>query len=407
MLLCAYSATKRGVAAWYFQKKSPRALQAAIRWDPGNAQSYDALATMRHFYADSDNPDEQVKLYERAVSLSPQNALYWANLGTALDWEGNRNEALRAFEHSKELFPNSPDINWRLANFYVRGGKTVEALHTLREVLQSGEVPQQDVFALAERATEDKKVILEEMVPDRAPILLGYLNYQASRNDRDDLPAAEQAWKKLLALKQPFDLRESFFYLEALIRNRQTERLAEAWSALEKRFPAKVGSLRVAPNLVTNGSFESDILNGGLDWRVVPMEGVAVSIDSSDSVDGARSLRIEFDGTQNVDYGHVLQYVFVRPNTRYQFYGRMRTQSITTDSGPRFQIFDAYDFARMLAAADNALGTSGWTEQRLEFHTPGDTRLLVIRIARPPSGKFDNKISGTAWIDKVRLVAEK
>ncbi|HKD50151.1 MAG TPA: tetratricopeptide repeat protein [Candidatus Acidoferrum sp.] len=179
LLLLAYAATKRGVAAWYFQRESPQALEAAIRWDPGNAQYYDALATMQHFYADSDNPDEQVTLYERAVSLSPQNALYWADLGTALDWEGNRNQAQRAFEHSKKLFPNSPDINWKLANFYVRDGKTEEALHTLREVLQSGGVPQQNVFALAKRSTEDKEVILEEMVPDRAPILLGYLNYQA------------------------------------------------------------------------------------------------------------------------------------------------------------------------------------------------------------------------------------
>lgn len=403
MLLCAYSARKRGVAAWYFQKRSPQALQVALRWDPGNAQYYDALATMRHFYADSDNPDEQVKLYRRAVSLAPQNAFYWADLGTALDWTGDRNEALRAFEHSEELFPNSPDINWKLANFYIRNGITVDGLHALRKILLGGGVPQQDIFSLAEKATEDKQTILEEMVPHQAPILASYLNYQASAGD---MPAAEQVWNKLLALKLPFELPDSFFYLEALIQKRQTEQLAHAWSALADRFPEKVASLRVAPNLVTNGSFESDILNGGLDWRVVPVEGVAVSIDSQYVVDGARSIRIEFDGTRNVDYGHALQYVLVRPNTRYQFYGYVRTDAITTDSGPRFQIFDAYNFATMLAATDNTVGTSGWIEQRLEFKTPSDTSLLVIRVARPTSDKFDNEIRGIVWIDKVRLVAE-
>lgn len=395
--------TKRGVAAWYFQKKSPEALQAASRWDPHNAQYYDALATMRHFYADNDNPDEQVKLYERAVSLSPQNALYWADLGAAFDWEGNRNEALRAFERSIQLFPNSPDVNWRLANFHIRGGKTLEGLHALRKVLLGGGVPQQDVFELAERTTEDKKLILDEMVPKEAPMLLGYLNYEAGAGD---LPAAEQAWRELLALKLPFELPESFSYLDALIQKRQTDQLAEAWSALGERFPAKVGSLRAAPNLMANGSFESDILNGGLDWRVVPTEGATVSLDSRDAVEGARSLRIEFDGTRNVDYGHVLQYVLVRPNTGYRFSGYMRTDAITTDSGLRFQIFDASNFAKMLAATENAVGTSGWVEQGLEFKTPADTRLLIIRVARPASDKFDNKIGGTAWIDKVRLVAK-
>ena len=404
MLLCLNAVTRRGIAAWHFQKKTPEALQAAIRWDPRNAQYYDALATMRHFYADTDNPDEQVKLYQRAVSLSPQNALYWADLGTAFDWAGNRSEALRAFERSKELFPASPDVNWKLANFYIRSGKTLEGLRTLRKVLLGGGVPQQDVFALAERATEDRKTILEEMVPKETATLIAYLNYQAGKGDA---LAAEQAWSKLLALRLPFELSEAFVYLDALIQKRQTEQLAEAWSALADRFPQKVGSLRVTPSLVTNGSFESDILNGGLDWRVVPIEGATVSIDSRDAVDGAQAVRIEFDGTRNVDYGHLLQYVLVRPNTRYRFSGYIRTDAITTDSGPRFQIFDAYDSGKMFAATENAIGTSGWTEQRLEFRTPLNTRLVVVRVARPPSTKFDNKIRGTMWVDKLSLYAEE
>jgi len=404
LLLCAYFVAKRGVAAWYFQRKSPEALQAAIRWDPRNAQYYDALATMRHFYADNDNPDEQVKLYERAVSLSPQNALYWADLGAAFDWAGNHALALRAFEHSRELFPNSPDIHWKLANFYIRSGRTLEGLRALRKVLLSGGVPEQDVFALAESATQNKKTILEEMVPPETPVLFGYLNYQAAAGD---MIAAEQAWTKLLALKQPFDLPETFFYLETLIQKRQTQQLAEAWSALGERFPEKRGSLWAAPNLVTNGSFESDILNGGLGWRAVPMAGVTVTLDSRDAIDGGRSLRIEFDGTRNVDYGHLLQYVLVNSNTQYHFSGYMRTAAITTDSGPRFQIFDAYAPDKIFAGTENAVGTSGWTKQELKFKTPAGTRLLIIRVARPASEKFDNKIHGTVWVDDVRLVAEQ
>lgn len=404
MLVCAYAVTRRGIAAWYFQKRSPEALQTAIRWDPQNAQYYDALATMRHFYADNESPDEQVKLYERAVSLSPQNALYWADLGTAFDWAGNRHEALRALEYASELFPNSPDVHWKLANFYVRSGKTVETLHALRKVLLGGGVPERDVFALAERATDNKNTILAEMVPDEAPSLISYLNYQAAEGD---MPAAEQAWTKLLGLRLPFALHETFLYLDALIQKREAQQLAEAWSALGERFPEKVGSLRVPPNLVANGSFESDILNGGLGWRVVPTAGATVSVDSLDAIDGARSMRIEFDGTQNVDYGHVLQYVLVRPNTRYRFSGYVRTSAITTDSGPRFQIFDPYDSGRIFAETGNTVGTSPWTEQNLDFKTPTSTRLLLIRVARPASGKFDNKIRGTVWVDKLRLVVNE
>jgi hypothetical protein len=158
---------------------------------------------------------------------------------------------------------------------------------------------------------------------------------------------------------------------------------------------------------MTNGSFESDILNGGLDWRVVPVDGVTASIDLQQPTDGKRSARIEFDGTRNVDYGQLLQYVLVSPNTRYHFSVYMRTAAITTDSGPRFQICDAYDPNKMDVVTGNLLGTSGWTKQELEFKTPADTRLLTIRLVRPASEKFDNRIHGTVWIDNARLVAEE
>ena len=391
------------MGAWYFQTKSPEALQAALRWDPYNAQYYDSLATLRHFYADNENPDEQLRLYERATNLSPRNAPYWADLGTAYDWAGKHDKALRALERARDLFPNSPEMNWRLANFYVRSGKTQESLTTLQKVLLGGGVPRPDVFALAESAAPDKETILREMIPAQASILLDYLNYQARAGD---MPAAEQVWGRLLESKLPFELPESFLYLDALIQKRETEALARAWSALGARFPEKAGKVVASGNVVTNGDFESDILNGGLDWRVVPVEGATVSLDSSERFAG-RSVRIEFDGTRNLDYGHFFHYVLVQPNTRYRFSGFVRTLGITTDSGPRFQLFDAYHPGKELRETENRVGTSEWAEQQMVFKTQPDTRLLMVRMARPASSKFDNKIAGIVCIGRVRLTAEQ
>lgn len=403
MLACAYAVLRRGIGAWYFQKKSPEGIRNAIRWDPYNAEYYDALATLRHLYADNENPNDQVKLYQRAVSLSPQNGHFWADLGMAYDWAGNRDEAMHAFEQATKRFPNSPEINWKLANFCIRTGRTSEGLQALRKVLIGGAVPREDVFALALSTTADENAILAETVPREAPFLFDYLNYQAKTGH---MAGAKKAWERLIALKLPFDVPMTFFYLDTLIQKRETRQLADAWSALGRRFPEKAGSLNPAPNLVTNGGFESDMLNGGLGWRAVPVEGVRVSMDSQEAFEGKRSVRIDFDGTQNVDYGHLFQYVLVRPNTQYRFVGYMRADGVTTNSGARFQVFDAYDAGKEFFATENVIGTSAWAAQRLEFKTAADTHLLVIRIARPPSGKFDNKIAGTCWVDAVRLTEE-
>ncbi len=130
-----------------------------------------------------------------------------------------------------------------------------------------------------------------------------------------------------------------------------------------------------------------------------------MSVDSLAFFDGTHSLKIQFDGKHNVDYAHVFEYVLVKPNTQYRFVGYMRAQAITTDSGPRFQIQDAYDSSKLSLATDNLVGTSSWLPQQLEFQTGSKTHLLVIRVVRPRSRKFENQIAGTIWIDRLSLVA--
>jgi hypothetical protein len=232
---------------------------------------------------------------------------------------------------------------------------------------------------------------------------LDLLNFEM---EASDVLAAEATWHRLLQLRLPFELRQAFPYLDALILQHQTDRLVAAWSDLAERFPAEIGPLAKGPDLVENSGFEHEILDGGLDWRVVPVEGAEVSLDSVGAFEGARALRIEFAGKSNLSYGNVLQYVPVQPNTRYRFSGAMRVKEITTDSGVRFQVFDAYDMGKLFLSTENAVGTSGWSLEHLAFKTSPATHLLVIRIARIPSQKLDNQISGTAWVDYIRLIPD-
>jgi len=335
--------------------------------------------------------------------LSPYEAHFWSDLGAAYDWAGRSDDALRAFQRAVQLYPNSPEINWRFANFAVRTHRFREALQSLRVVLAGNSPAHRSVFELAARAAHDDKAILE-ILPPNAKVFFDFLNFEM---DAGNVMAAEQTWHRLQELKLPFDLREAFPYVDSLIQHREPERLEAAWAALAERFPKQIGPPGANnSNLVTNGSFERDILNGGLDWRVVPIEGATVNLDSQNAFDGSRALRIEFDGKHNLDYGHVFQYVAVQPNMRYRFSAAMRATELTTDSGPRFQIFDGYDLVSPLQSTDNIVGSCNWTSQIVQFKTNPGMRLLVIRVARPPSAKFDAQIRGAVWIDQVSLTPE-
>jgi tetratricopeptide (TPR) repeat protein len=403
LFYCAYLAFRQGIASWRFRQGSPQSVQSAIKWDPDNPQYYDALAAVMHFLSANTAPEEIVRMDERASRLSPHNAQYWADLGEAQEWAGDKGGALRAFHRAQELFPNSPEINWRVANFYIRSRKTIEGLQALQKVLLGSNVTPQDVFVLATSAAEDDQAILDLVLPPRAPTILEYVNFLSQAGDID---AAQRAWGHLVHLNLPFDLLQTSPFLDALIQDRNLDKLAEAWSILEKRFPERLSRRTPDSNLITNGSFESEILNMGFDWRVVPIEGAVVSVDTLQSCDGGRSLRIEFDGTRNLNYWHVFQFVPVKPRTRYRFSGYIRVEGITTDSGPRFELYDAYEMGQLFVSTKNMIGTSDWSLQQLEFETGDNTDLLIARVGRPLSHKFDNQISGTVWIDDMSIVPE-
>lgn len=404
LVYCAYLAGRQGVSAWYLRQNSSPALENALRWNPENPQTFDDFGTLVHMYADGGNRERIIASYEAATRLSPENAQYWADLGAAYDWAGRDKDALAAFRNALQLFPNSPDINWRVANFYVREGRRAEALQSLKRVLMGGGVEHREAFELAAMTTRDNKTILTEALPSQSSILFDYLNFRLLNGD---IHSAEEAWHRLLELHLAFPIRDALPYLDGLIRHRELTELQESWSVLAARFPSEVPPASADANLITNATFERDILNGGFDWRIVPTKGAEAMLARESPPEPGRSLRVDFDGTENPYYWHVFQYVRVRPGTRYHFSGYMRVEGITTDSGPTFEICDAYDMKKLFLSGEGLTGTSTWQRQEFHFKTASDTELLVVRVGRRPSQKLANKIGGTVWVENLRLEAEK
>jgi tetratricopeptide (TPR) repeat protein len=402
LFYCAYVEARQGAAAWYMRSGSFRALEQALKYDSADPELQDAFGTFLHLYGAALSPDLVVDFYGRAVNGSPQNAQYWADLGAAYDWAGRPAEAASAFQRARELFPNSPDIQWRIANFAVRQGNTGQALEALRKVLFSGGIRREEVFQLANRASADQNRILHDVVPGEADELLDYLRFAIKRGDLD---GAQMAWRRIIEVNLPFAARDAFPYLDALIQAQRSAELLRTWSDLRMRFPGQI-SARANDNLVINGSFEREPLNGGLDWRILPLAGVRVTHDRAVGMAGAQSLRIDFDGSENPYYCHVYQYVPVQPATVYRFSGALRAREISSDSGPTFEVYDAADMHRLFLTGRSVTGNSGWELQQFRFKTTADTRLLVVRVARRPSEKIANRISGTVWVSTVLLEEE-
>ena len=76
---------------------------------------------------------------------------------------------------------------------------------------------------------------------------------------------------------------------------------------------------------------------------------------------------------------------------------RLINVRISTDSGPRLEVYDAYNAAALDKVTDDLTGsTDGWMPLLLDFAALPKTELIVVRPTRLPSTKFDILISGKA-----------
>jgi tetratricopeptide (TPR) repeat protein len=409
-----YQVVRRAAASWFVSRASHAAsqpgnpspeiavnLRRAMQWDPDDPRHPALLARALQFSLEGGNIADVLRLSERAAALGPHRASVWVNLGAVYEWGGHAAAAQRAYAHALALFPNSPEINWQLGNYALRSDRIHEAAAYLRTCVLRDAALRRPAFDLAWRATGDAVFVLNEVVPAETHAQLAYLDYLS---DTARMDSAAGVWARLRDAGFAFEPNVAFRYLDALIEHRRTAELDAAWTALAARYPDKLPRRGPGENLMVNGDFETAPVNGGLDWRVMETPGVVVRTVSSVFYSGGRSLEIEFADTENIAYGQVVQFVLVRPRTRYRFSAYLRAERITTDSGPRLQIHEPHNPASPPVTLPQVLGKMSWAAGTAEFVTGPQTTLLTVRVVRLPSEKFQKQFRGTVWLDHLSLV---
>jgi hypothetical protein len=218
------------------------------------------------------------------------------------------------------------------------------------------------------------------------------------------LDDAQPVWKRILEGDEDFAPKDASPYIDTLIAGHKPEEAYQVWVDLQKKGLVRSSSTLSGSNLIFDGDFEDEFLNFGFAWRIVPVEGVYAGVDSSAYHSPSHALMVQFSGKNNLQYEHVYQYVKVASGQAYHLQALMKTEGITTDSGPRLEVYDAYNPSVLDKLTDDLTGTSdAWTSALLDFVTGPKTEMLVVRLKRLPSKKIDNLIAGRVWLDDVRL----
>ena len=146
-------------------------------------------------------------------------------------------------------------------------------------------------------------------------------------------------------------------------------------------------------------------MGGGFDWKISPVNGAKVSFDPSIAFEGRRSLKITFNGKENVDFYHVYQCAALKSDTDYLLKAHFKTKGVTTKSGLKLEFIGMNPAFQK--ASDFLTGDHEWTELAISFRTPPQSQGGVIRVRREKTDKFDRFIAGEVWIDNVRLTEKE
>jgi hypothetical protein len=384
------------VASVYGERPELASLKRAAALDPGNADYQNHLG--RYSALVARDPAAAIEPYRAAVQLNPHSARYWFDLASAYQVLGDTSHQTWALENAIEADPTTPDVAWEAANFYLVQGENEKALREFHVVLENEPSLADPAIQFCWRINPDVDSLLRDVVPVRSTAYQAFLNLLMAKQQT---AATAKVWAAMMSSREPFEARRVYNYIQYLFDHKDVEEARLAWQQAAPRF-GLASYLPTRNNLIVNGDFNLDVLNGGFDWQYERQRSVTLTLDPSDFHNGHRSLLITFDGPGVNDAG-IRQFIAVQPNTHYEFSAYYKNGELEGAGGPHLTLQDAFSQA-VVYDSDELKEAGFWKSATGEFTTGEDCKLLVLHVRRLPAG---SPIRGKLWVDDFRLVAKR
>jgi Flp pilus assembly protein TadD len=389
-------AGREALGAWFADHVDLTSLHRAARLDPTNADYSNHLG--RYYELVTRDPAAAIGPYRTAVQLNPHSARYWFNLASAYQVLGDTANQTSALEHAIKADPTTPDVAWEAANLYLVQGENEKALREFHVVLGNDPTLAGAAIQFCWRLKPDVDALLRDVVPPRSDAYVAFLSLLMAKQET---AGTVKVWHSLMNVHQPFEVRHAFEYFRYLILHKEVDQATLVWQQTASRF-GLLSYLPSSSNLIVNGNFSLDVLNGGFDWQYQKQSSVTLTLDPSDFHGGRRSLMISFDGP-GIDDAGIFQFIAVQPDTTYEFSAYYKNGEVEGAGAPHFTIQDAYSQA-VYYDSDELKDSGFWKSADGEFTTKADCKLVILHIRRLPAG---SPIRGKLWVDDFHLAPKR
>lgn len=369
------------------------ALVEASRLAPLNAEYHTRLGYY-YLYVDQDAPRAEQQFRE-AIELAPTSPNGWLGIAKTELTNGNTSASVNALDQAIALDTKGTATIWEAGNLYIVMGETKKGLNQFKMAANTDPSLNFSVMEMGWRATRNVDLVLDEGLPATVEWRQSFLEFLASR-ERPDV--AMHAWDRLVELKQPVELNKTFNFINYLIGQRRPNDAYNVWQGLISLSPKNFSSKDAG--YITNGGFESPVLNGGFDWRWTETNEVSIGFDSGEQHSGTRSLALEIKPAR-LSTLPLYQYVKLEPNTRYRFRAFVKGH-LASACGVRFAIAPLGKLP--IAQTDEINDEGKWTEVSTVFTTHSDASIGTVTLIRE---RGETLVRGNLWIDDVSLVKEQ
>ena len=210
------------------------------------------------------SPDAAIEPYQAAIRLNPFDARTWFDLAAVYQYQGRTGLQENALQHAIDEDPTTPDVAWEAANLYAVQGETDKALKEFRIVLENDPYRPPEALPCAGGLilTLTRCSAMSCRLCRR--FIRGFWGFWYRKNR---LAAAAKVWSAMAQLGQPIE-RGYVLGISAISSPaREVDHAQLGWQQVSGLCQLSAYQPTSA-NLVVNGDFSLDMLNGGFDWTL-------------------------------------------------------------------------------------------------------------------------------------------
>lgn len=355
--------------------------------DPNSWYCRAGLCRFDQIFASPPHPGGLLTDVAALVNEDPSNPMVWCTYAELLSAQGRTAEATSVFDRAVSLGPGMSPVLMRAATFDFSYGREDEGFQIANRILRQTDAFDRDLFEILNDTGIGTAALLGTAVPATPRAARSWLALLREEGSDNDL-LKTWAWMRKNGLAD----QKSAVSVTSTLWERKSYRSAQKLWA-DWLGPADGRYLR--PQRLTDTHFENEPDGSPFDWTV----------DISPSVEISRrdGLNVRFTGTENIAFGQVHQFATASPGP-YRLSVEISADSITTDQGPFFHVFDPTSPNRLSVETAQIKGSVSKSWLKRDFEVPPGTEALEVQIERRPSLRFDDNITGVLHVYQVSLV---